>query len=88
MTDELIIAGKSYRSRLMVGTGRYASPEECIAALDASGAELVTVVRRLDLDNPSADQAGLHRLAALHNPANTMAQAAEGASCEAVELLA
>jgi len=53
--DELIIAGKSFRSRLMVGTGKYASPEECVAALDASGAEIVTVaVRRLDLDNPTA----------------------------------
>jgi len=53
--DELIIAGKSFRSRLMVGTGKYASPEECVAALDASGAEIVTVaIRRLDLDNPKA----------------------------------
>ncbi len=39
----------------MVGTGKYASPEECVAALDASGAEIVTVaIRRLDLDNPDA----------------------------------
>jgi len=53
--DELIIAGKSFRSRLMVGTGKYESPEECVAALDASGAEIVTVaIRRLDLDNPKA----------------------------------
>jgi thiazole synthase len=56
MTDDsLIIAGKTYRSRLMVGTGRYASAEDCIAALDASGAEIVTVaIRRLDLENPNA----------------------------------
>jgi len=53
--DNLIIAGKSFRSRLMVGTGKYASAEECLAALDASGAEIVTVaIRRLDLDNPDA----------------------------------
>jgi thiazole synthase len=53
--DALVIAGKSFRSRLMVGTGKYDSPEECIAALDASGAEIVTVaIRRLDLDNPNA----------------------------------
>jgi thiazole synthase len=39
----------------MVGTGKYDSPEACVAALDASGAELVTVaIRRLDLDNPNA----------------------------------
>jgi thiazole synthase len=53
--DRLTIAGKSFGSRLMVGTGKYASPEECVAALDASGAEIVTVaIRRLDLDNPNA----------------------------------
>jgi len=53
--DDLVIAGKRFRSRLMLGTGKYASPEECVAALDASGAEIVTVaVRRLDLDNPNA----------------------------------
>ncbi len=53
--DELTIAGKSFRSRLMVGTGKYESPEACVAALDASGTEIVTVaIRRLDLDNPGA----------------------------------
>ena len=53
--DELIIAGKSFRSRLMVGTGKYTSPEETLAALEASGAEIVTVaIRRLDLTNPNA----------------------------------
>lgn len=55
MDDTLTIAGKQFGSRLMVGTGKYASPEECVAALDASGAEIVTVaIRRLDLDNPNA----------------------------------
>ena len=53
--DVLVIAGKTLRSRLMVGTGKYSTPEECIAALDASGAEVVTVaIRRLDLENPAA----------------------------------
>jgi thiazole synthase len=53
--DALVIAGKSFRSRLMVGTGKYDSPEACIAALAASGAEIVTVaIRRLDLENPNA----------------------------------
>ncbi len=51
--DSLVIAGKSFGSRLMVGTGKYDSPEDCVAALDASGAEIVTVaIRRLDLSNP------------------------------------
>ncbi len=56
MTDDpLVIAGKTFRSRLMVGTGKYDSPEAAVAAIDASGAEIVTVaVRRLDLSNPSA----------------------------------
>ncbi len=56
MTDDaLVIAGKSYRSRLMVGTGKYSSPEVCLAALEASGAEIVTVaIRRLNLEEPNA----------------------------------
>jgi thiazole synthase len=51
--DDLVIAGKSFRSRLMVGTGKYRSTEEMLAALEASGGEIVTVaIRRLNLDNP------------------------------------
>lgn len=54
MEDDLIIAGKRFRSRLILGTGKYTSPEVCQAALDASGTEMVTVaIRRLDLDNPN-----------------------------------
>jgi len=53
MEDELIIAGKRFGSRLILGTGKYSSPEVCKAALDASRCEIVTVaIRRLDLDNP------------------------------------
>jgi thiazole synthase len=53
MEDDLIIAGKRFGSRLILGTGKYASPELCKAALEASGTEMVTVaIRRLDLDNP------------------------------------
>lgn len=52
----LILAGKSYRSRLLVGTGRYASPELMHKAVEASGAEIVTVaVRRADLSGSSAE---------------------------------
>ncbi len=52
--DPLVIAGRTFRSRLMLGTGKYRSPEETVAALEASGAEIVTVaIRRLDLDNPN-----------------------------------
>jgi thiazole synthase len=51
--DSLMIAGVELRSRLFVGTGKYATDEAMIAALEASGCELVTVaLRRLDLDDP------------------------------------
>ncbi len=51
-TDQpLIIGGRSFKSRLLVGTGKYRSNADMIRALDASGAEVVTVaVRRVDLD--------------------------------------
>lgn len=51
MSDSLIIAGRSFRSRLIVGTGKYKSFHETARALEASGAEMVTVaVRRVNLD--------------------------------------
>ena len=51
--DRLVIAGVELRSRLFLGTGKYPTDESMVAALDASGCELVTVaLRRLDLDNP------------------------------------
>jgi thiazole synthase len=52
-SDPLIIAGKEFRSRLIVGTGKYRTMEEMRDAIDASGAEMVTVaIRRLPLDQP------------------------------------
>ena len=54
MDDALVIAGKRIRSRLFVGTGKYRTVEEMQAALEASGAEIVTVaIRRLNLDRPN-----------------------------------
>jgi thiazole synthase len=54
MDDELVIAGKPLRSRLFLGTGKYRDVEQMTAALEASGAELITVaIRRLNLDNPN-----------------------------------
>jgi thiazole synthase len=45
-----VIAGRQFRSRLLVGTGKFASPELMRAALEASGTEIVTVaLRRADL---------------------------------------
>jgi thiazole synthase len=52
-TDLLTIGGKTFRSRLMLGTGKYRNAEEMNAALEASGCEIVTVaLRRIDLDAP------------------------------------
>jgi thiazole synthase len=49
-----VIAGKTYKSRLIIGTGKYKSYAENAAALEASGAEIVTVaVRRVNLTDPS-----------------------------------
>ena len=53
MSDKLIIAGKEFDSRLIVGTGRYRTDQEMVDALEASGTNMVTVaIRRLDLENP------------------------------------
>lgn len=50
MSEPLVIAGRTFRSRLMVGTGKFSSHEMMRAALEASGAEIVTVaLRRADL---------------------------------------
>src|ERR1700691_748758 len=51
MTDPLVIAGRTFGSRLIVGTGKYKSFQETVRALEASGTEMVTVaVRRVNLD--------------------------------------
>ena len=56
------IAGREFRSRLMVGTGKYGSNEQMVQAIEASGAEVVTVaVRRVDLDR-SKEEGVLHHL--------------------------
>lgn len=58
----LSIAGREFRSRLLVGTGKYSSNEVMLDAIEASGAEVVTVaVRRVNLD-PSAGEGILHHL--------------------------
>ena len=53
--DTWEVAGRRFRSRLIVGTGKYKSLEETAAAIAASGAEIVTVaVRRVNLSDPNA----------------------------------
>jgi thiazole synthase len=53
-SDSWTVAGRSYSSRLIVGTGKYKSFEENAAAVEASGAQIVTVaVRRVNVADPS-----------------------------------
>ena len=54
MTDTITIAGKTYQSRLLVGSGKYKDLEETKLATDASGAEIMTVaIRRTNIgQNP------------------------------------
>src|SRR5438093_7892257 len=54
--DPLVLANKSFRSRLIVGTGKYASFAVMKEALEKSGAEIVTVaVRRIELKDRSSE---------------------------------
>lgn len=56
MTDKLVIAGREFSSRLMVGTGKYANFEQTAKAIEASGAEIVTVaVRRVNISDRSKE---------------------------------
>jgi len=58
----LVVAGRTLRSRLIVGTGKYSDNETMVAALRASGTDMVTVsVRRVDLDR-SNQEGILHHL--------------------------
>jgi thiazole synthase len=51
MDDKLMIAGRAFGSRLIVGTGKFSSGEAMRSALEASGTEMVTVaLRRVDLE--------------------------------------
>ena len=53
-SDGFTIAGQSFSSRLIVGTGKYKDFEETARALEASGAEIVSVaVRRVNVTNPN-----------------------------------
>lgn len=55
-SDTVVIAGRSYASRLIVGTGKYKTPEIMESALRASGAEMVTVaIRRVNLNDRGND---------------------------------
>lgn len=54
--DKLVIAGREFNSRLLVGTGKFASSEIMAEALEKSGTEIVTVaLRRVDIENENDD---------------------------------
>ena len=56
MADQLVIAGRTFNSRLIVGTGKYRSFQEMRQAHEASGADMVTVaVRRVNLTDKSKE---------------------------------
>src|SRR5690348_4532498 len=56
MKDQLVIAGRAFDSRLIVGTGKYRSFPEMARAIEASGAAMVTVaVRRVNLTDRSKE---------------------------------
>ncbi|WP_323002080.1 thiazole synthase [Denitromonas sp.] len=59
MNDSLVIAGKTYGSRLLVGTGKYKDFDETRAAIDASGADIVTVAIRRTNIGQNADEPNL-----------------------------
>lgn len=51
----LIIGGKEFDSRLMLGTGKYRTHDEMIGAFEASGTQIITVaLRRIDFDDPAS----------------------------------
>lgn len=59
--EPLVIAGRALRSRLIVGTGKYRDNETMVRAIEASGAEMVTVaVRRVDLDRTKEEGVLFH----------------------------
>jgi thiazole synthase len=55
-SDSLVIAGRTFSSRLIVGTGKYSSPQVMVRAHDASGADMITVaVRRVNISDRSKE---------------------------------
>ena len=50
--DKLVIAGRQFNSRLLIGTGKFSSSKVMAQAIEAAGAEIVTVaLRRVDITN-------------------------------------
>jgi len=63
IAEPLVIGGRSYRSRLLVGTGKYRDFAETRAAIDASGAEIITVaIRRVNIGQNAGEPSLLEYL--------------------------
>ena len=74
MNDKLIIAGREFSSRLIIGTGKYRTNEQMVDAFNRSGADMITVaVRRVNITDRSQpsllDFIDLKRFAILPNTA-------------------
>lgn len=73
MNDQLIIGGRKFKSRLLIGTGKYRTPEEMVSAIAASGADMVTVaLKRIDFskgEKTILDQIDWKKYAILPNTA-------------------
>jgi thiazole synthase len=74
MSNKLVIAGREFNSRLIIGTGKYRSNEEMVSAFERSGAEMITVaVRRVNITDRSQpsllDSIDLKRFSILPNTA-------------------
>ena len=62
-SDPLVIAGKSYQSRLLVGTGKYKDFAQTREAIDASGAQIITVaIRRTNIGQNTTEPSLLEYL--------------------------
>ena len=84
LADPLVIAGKTFRSRLIVGTGKYPSPQVMTDAHLASGTEMVTVaVRRVNL--PGRPTASPERAQRVEGPSPERAQRVEGSLLDAID---
>ena len=59
--DNLVVANKKFKSRLIVGTGKYKNMKECAKAIEISGADIVTVaVRRVNISDKKTFVNGLY----------------------------
>ena len=82
-TDPLAIAGTELRSRLLLGTGGFRSLDALAAAIEASGAELVTVaLRRIDPGQPGSIVDVLDAAGVVHDRQAVAGQRAVGEDVE------